>query len=56
MAVEKMAVWELPAKQHCQFAHLPRNQAKWAKLAVLQNGLQDFDFFQLSWMLNIHFI
>jgi hypothetical protein len=42
-------------------AHLTQNWAKLAKLAVLfscklQNGPQDFDFFQLPWVLIIHFM
>ena len=40
-------------------AHLPKKWAKWAELAVLiswqlQNGPQDFDFFQLSLVPIIH--
>ena len=42
MAVEKIkilwAVWQLPAKQHCQSAHFAQFLGKWAELAVLIPG------------------
>jgi len=39
-------------------AHLPQNLAKLAVLFswLLQNGPQDFDFFQLPWVPIIHFM
>ena len=42
--------WSYWLKSTANFAHLPKNQVKWAELAVLfswqlQNGPQDFDLF-----------
>ena len=56
MAIEKIKilgiVFELPTSQQSNPALLPQKWAKWAELAVLfswqlQNGPNDFDFFQL---------
>ena len=48
MAIENIkilrAVFELPAKQHCQFSPFGPFWGKWAGLALLQNDPQDFDF------------
>ena len=64
MAIEKKSkflgtFWSYQLNSTTNSAHLPRKWAKWAELAVLfswylQNGLQDFDFFQLPWVPNIH--
>ena len=51
MTIEKLkflgAVLELPAKQHCQSSPFT------AKMGQM-DGPQDFDFFQLLWVLIIH--
>jgi hypothetical protein len=52
------AVLELPARQHCQSSQFTKKMGKLGCLAgssETANSPQDFDFFHLPWVPNLHF-